>query len=381
MTHHIRTTSLMGLISLSLIGATSTPALATTPSGKCMKGANGASNCQFEVKGYTQAPAIATSKGIRLNSGQFYVLFNNYPIGPRFVSNSSGNDLFVPQGTAGEFSAFLGASVKGVKIDYAVVPTTYTAMPACTALSASPTSIKFSIPEKDTTTPVVVSLYTLVNNPAKPATTQKIIGSTDLKKSSAEFTFSRKDCTSDNQGNKLCNNVSYIEDQQLVFSAKGKTPTFTWGDPSVTNALYVKINDGAFKPAKNCTTKYAPALNGKCGSSNGQTLSSAPSASTLCSWGNAGSISGTWSWKCNGVNGGNSASCSASKAVAPPPSTSKPSSKPTSTPSTPSPAAPPCTVGVNWNAEDCASGGNNDHGYYWGPGCPGGGTTCNKPQK
>lgn len=58
------------------------------------------------------------------------------------------------------------------------------------------------------------------------------------------------------------------------------------------------------------------AVNGACGSSNGQTLSAAP-ASNLCSAGTASVVSGSgpWTWSCAGTNGGVTASCSASKAA------------------------------------------------------------------
>ena len=51
-----------------------------------------------------------------------------------------------------------------------------------------------------------------------------------------------------------------------------------------------------------------------CGASNGQSLGTAPSAaSDLCKTGTSSTVSGTgpWSWTCNGVNGGASATCSA----------------------------------------------------------------------
>jgi hypothetical protein len=53
-------------------------------------------------------------------------------------------------------------------------------------------------------------------------------------------------------------------------------------------------------------------VNGVCGSSNGATLSSAPTAN-LCSAGTASSMTGTgpWNWACAGSGGGTTASCSA----------------------------------------------------------------------
>ncbi|CAK0777291.1 hypothetical protein CCP4SC76_6310002 [Gammaproteobacteria bacterium] len=54
--------------------------------------------------------------------------------------------------------------------------------------------------------------------------------------------------------------------------------------------------------------------NGSCGSSNGQSFSSAPS-SGLCNSGTTSSVTGygPWYWSCAGSNGGSTASCSASK--------------------------------------------------------------------
>ena len=65
--------------------------------------------------------------------------------------------------------------------------------------------------------------------------------------------------------------------------------------------------------AKNVTATftYAP-VSGVCGTSNGQTFSTAP-VGNLCSGGGASSVTGTgpWSWSCNGAYGGASATCSA----------------------------------------------------------------------
>ncbi|NVN91363.1 MAG: hypothetical protein HXX11_12280 [Desulfuromonadales bacterium] len=56
----------------------------------------------------------------------------------------------------------------------------------------------------------------------------------------------------------------------------------------------------------------APLVNGACGSSNGGTFTSAPTAN-LCSTSTPSSVSGSgpWSWTCAGLNGGATASCSA----------------------------------------------------------------------
>ena len=56
------------------------------------------------------------------------------------------------------------------------------------------------------------------------------------------------------------------------------------------------------------------AVNGACGSSNGESLASVPTAN-LCSTGTASTVSGSgpWSWSCAGSSGGTTATCSAKK--------------------------------------------------------------------
>jgi 2',3'-cyclic-nucleotide 2'-phosphodiesterase (5'-nucleotidase family) len=61
------------------------------------------------------------------------------------------------------------------------------------------------------------------------------------------------------------------------------------------------------------------AVNGVCGTANGQALSAAPTAN-LCSVGTASAVTGTgpWNWSCAGANGGTTASCSANLSTASP---------------------------------------------------------------
>jgi hypothetical protein len=63
-----------------------------------------------------------------------------------------------------------------------------------------------------------------------------------------------------------------------------------------------------------CSATKGVLVNGSCGTSNGQSLASAPS-SGLCNTGTATSVSGSgpWSWSCSGAYGGSSISCSAAK--------------------------------------------------------------------
>ena len=60
-------------------------------------------------------------------------------------------------------------------------------------------------------------------------------------------------------------------------------------------------------------------VNGACGSANGATVSTAPTTN-LCSTGTASAVTGTgpWDWSCAGSNGGTTAQCSASLAQSPP---------------------------------------------------------------
>jgi hypothetical protein len=60
------------------------------------------------------------------------------------------------------------------------------------------------------------------------------------------------------------------------------------------------------------TTGTTSAVNGACGSANGGSFSSAPTAN-LCSAGTASALTnpGSWTWSCNGEYGGTNASCSA----------------------------------------------------------------------
>ncbi len=64
-----------------------------------------------------------------------------------------------------------------------------------------------------------------------------------------------------------------------------------------------------------CKSEATPApINGVCGSANGTSTPTAPTgAANLCSKGTATAVSGLgpWSWSCNGLNGGTTASCSA----------------------------------------------------------------------
>lgn len=118
-----------------------------------------------------------------------------------------------------------------------------------------------------------------------------------------------------------------------TWSNRGKceiqVPT-AWGASSIT----AEVNTGNFAASSSAymyvvdstgtanATGYAVTISdsstptpvdGVCGSANGSSFSTAPSTN-LCSAGTAGTVSGygPWSWPCNGINGGDPASCSAS---------------------------------------------------------------------
>lgn len=59
---------------------------------------------------------------------------------------------------------------------------------------------------------------------------------------------------------------------------------------------------------------YTPLVDGVCGSSDGQTLATAPTTG-LCTLGSASGVSGSgpWTWSCAGSGGGTTANCSANK--------------------------------------------------------------------
>jgi hypothetical protein len=73
--------------------------------------------------------------------------------------------------------------------------------------------------------------------------------------------------------------------------------------------------------ALNITTTAVVAVNGVCGTANGQTFTAVPTAN-LCATGTASAISGAgpWSWSCSGSNSGTNASCATSAASTPAPS-------------------------------------------------------------
>jgi len=98
----------------------------------------------------------------------------------------------------------------------------------------------------------------------------------------------------------------------LLSLAPGTSYTMSASSNGRTMSKQVTVSAGKVTAVNFDLT--APAIDGACGSSNGQTLSSSPVAD-LCGDGSLPPVTGTgpWSWTCAGTNGGASASCSASK--------------------------------------------------------------------
>jgi len=98
---------------------------------------------------------------------------------------------------------------------------------------------------------------------------------------------------------------------QKSLSGYGINQTFTVTGSSI-NVVFT--SDDSVTASGVTVTIVALPINGVCGSSNGQTFAMAP-ATNLCSAGTATAVSGSgpWTWSCTGSNGGSTASCSANK--------------------------------------------------------------------
>jgi hypothetical protein len=132
---------------------------------------------------------------------------------------------------------------------------------------------------------------------------------------------------------RLHNQTSVVIPATLSLSADFKTVTLTPTAPLAQSTIYDIVywpnNWYLYDIAGNPNTQYgvestfttgtASAVNGACGSANGGSFSSPPSAANLCSAGTTSAITnpGSWTWTCNGQYGGTSASCSATVAAGP----------------------------------------------------------------
>ncbi len=111
----------------------------------------------------------------------------------------------------------------------------------------------------------------------------------------------------------------------IHYTTDGSDPTLpgAFSSPSPTGSISIPSSETLNFYAQNgdgikgnvSSANYLiniPPIDGSCGSSNGQTFTTAPT-SNLCSAGTTSTVngSGPWSWTCNGQNGGTDASCSA----------------------------------------------------------------------
>jgi uncharacterized repeat protein (TIGR02543 family) len=95
----------------------------------------------------------------------------------------------------------------------------------------------------------------------------------------------------------------------------GTTCSTAGGTASGSNSAAV-CTFGSLYASRSVTATFSLIVNGDCGSSDGQTLTTAPS-SNLCSTGTASSVTtntGSFTWTCAGSNTGSDAGCSATRA-------------------------------------------------------------------
>ena len=88
--------------------------------------------------------------------------------------------------------------------------------------------------------------------------------------------------------------------------------TYTYQSDGTNFTLASTLSSGYAYQYDSSSQSYSTnsPINGACGTSNNQNLSSIPSAN-LCATGTATSVtgSGPWTWNCSGIYGGTSASC------------------------------------------------------------------------
>lgn len=91
--------------------------------------------------------------------------------------------------------------------------------------------------------------------------------------------------------------ASLVSDYTMAF--KSHPEYWTWSCNGIGGGIVAS-----------CKASYGTPVNGACGSSNGQTLTDAPTTG-LCTTGTASTVSGSspWSWSCTGSGGGTTASC------------------------------------------------------------------------
>jgi hypothetical protein len=131
-----------------------------------------------------------------------------------------------------------------------------------------------------------------------------------------------------NWGNSDTSGVTYVLEEAInsgfttglreAYRGSGSSLSITGRSSGVTYYYRIKATksgktDSAWVTGSNgCNIAQAVPVNGVCGSANGMTVSSIPSAN-LCLTGTASAVTGIgpWNWSCSSTNGGTSASCSA----------------------------------------------------------------------
>ena len=126
------------------------------------------------------------------------------------------------------------------------------------------------------------------------------------------------------------NNLGFLK-QNSSGSCVYQGQTFSKGMPATFAASPSNCSPTTWSFYATVEPSGAAVVNGVCGSSNGATLTSAPTAN-LCSAGTASSVTGRgpWNWTCAGSGGGTTASCSAqlrSDSVVAPTITTQPQSQ------------------------------------------------------
>jgi hypothetical protein len=285
--------------------------------------------------GMTNVPL--NSIGGPWNNTSLMLLFNE-PVS----SDSMANITFTPQGGSAEPIAVYaedGNFIADVQLPWAMAPnTTYTFNVAgVTDLNGNPAT--------GTTTSSFTTGSSFDWTNASVIATNPVSSATPLSgvPTSATVTFNElldPVLINSNEVYLRLHNTSAIVPGTVTFAYSGGntiitiTPTTPLADATIYDIYYYPnpwwLTDIAGNNATNnygvlatFTTGTAAAVNGACGTSNGLSFSSAPTAN-LCSAGTASAITepltgGTygWAWTCNGQYSGTNASCSATVTGAP----------------------------------------------------------------
>ncbi|MFA5087351.1 MAG: Kazal-type serine protease inhibitor [Candidatus Paceibacterota bacterium] len=106
-----------------------------------------------------------------------------------------------------------------------------------------------------------------------------------------------------------------VKIKKIVFCSQNYSPVCGKDNKTYINECYAKKEGAEIAYNGSCSAK----ITGTCGASNNKIFSQKPSIN-LCQSGIAGEVSkySPWTWVCKGVNGGESAECSAKEAIAKP---------------------------------------------------------------